>query len=57
MDIPTIGQLKEQNRDLGSRLALCSNSGEGRKVRREIEKAIKKNNQQICRIEALMLHQ
>ena len=55
--VPTISDLKEQNRDLGGRLALCSNSGEGRKVRREIENQIKKNNLQICKIEALCIHQ
>lgn len=55
--IPTIQDLQEQNRDLGSRLALCSNSGEGRKVRKEIEALIKKNNQQIYKIEALCIHQ
>lgn len=49
--VKSIAQLKEENRDLGGCLALCSNSGEGHKVRREIENIIKKNNQQIIRLE------
>ena len=46
-------QLRNENYDLGKRLALCSNSGEGRKVRREIENLIKKNTLEIIRLENL----
>lgn len=35
-------EFKERISDLGSRLYYCSNSGEGRKMRRWIEKEIKR---------------
>jgi hypothetical protein len=34
-------KLSRELEDLGSRLYYCSNSGEGRKVRRELEKSIR----------------
>jgi len=55
--IPTIQSLRQEIWELGNRLALCSNSGEGRKVRWEITNLIKQKESQICKIEALCIHQ
>ena len=37
-------KLAQERRDLGERLYYCSNSGEGRKIRKELEKRIKQIN-------------
>lgn len=49
----SLKQLRCEVIDLGSRLSLCSNTGEGRKVRHEIEKIIVKNEAEILVQEAL----
>jgi len=46
----TIAQLKTDIKDLSDRLYYCSNTGEGRKMRREIKKAIHQKEQQLEQI-------
>lgn len=46
-------QLRNENYDLGRRLPLCSNSGEGCKIRCEIENLIRKNTLEIIRLDSL----
>jgi hypothetical protein len=53
MATKTTAQLKAEIKDLGERLYYCSNSGEGRKMRREIEKAIRQKEQEIFTIDTL----
>lgn len=50
MAVHTTIQLKADIITLGERLSLCSNSGEGRKVRKEIETLIKKKEKELALI-------
>lgn len=43
----TIQQLKAEIKDLSGRLYYCSNTGEGRKVRKEIETTIRVRQQEL----------
>jgi hypothetical protein len=40
-------ELANERKDLGGRLYYCSNSGEGKKIRKELEKRIKEINKLI----------
>jgi len=50
MATKTIAQLEAEIKDLSSRLYYCSNTGEGRKMRRWIESAIRAKEKQIDKI-------
>jgi len=50
MTTQTIAQLSAEIRDFSERLYYCSNTGEGRKMRKEIEKAIRQKEFQLQQI-------
>ena len=43
--------LEAENRDLASRLYYCSNGADGRKMRKELEQRIRKNDKEIAKLE------
>ena len=51
--IQKITALTAENSDLSSRLYYCSNSGEGRAIRKVLENKIKSNEKSIAKLEGM----